>query len=211
MVATLVRTIFEQPDHDSVWAQHARVVDQLTGRFDDAANMLADAAEDLLAFSTFPVEHWSAVRSNNPRSASTRSCAGAPTWWGYSPTAPLLCAWSVPCCPSKTMSGQWPSVTWAQKAWPKRGCGRSRARPSAGQKSPSYKLQGPPKALTHDNQIPAWQLDSSTRPKCSSVVTALTFATLSAYSFQQEVEVGGRHTPLPWSAPRDQEGAISSK
>ena len=67
MVATLVRTIFEQPDHDSVWAQHARVVDQLTGRFDDAANMLADAAEDLLAFSTFPAEHWSAVRSNNPQ------------------------------------------------------------------------------------------------------------------------------------------------
>ncbi len=67
MVATLVRTIFEQPDHDSVWAQHARVVDQLSGRFDDAANMLADAAEDLLGFSTFPAEHWSAVRSNNPQ------------------------------------------------------------------------------------------------------------------------------------------------
>ena len=57
MVATLVRTIFEQPDHDSVWDQHARVVDQLTGRFDDAATMLADAADDLLAFSTFPPEH----------------------------------------------------------------------------------------------------------------------------------------------------------
>ena len=58
MVATLVRTIFEQPDHDSVWDQHARVVDQLSGRFDDAAGMLADAAEDLLAFSTFPAECW---------------------------------------------------------------------------------------------------------------------------------------------------------
>ena len=67
MVATLVRTIFEQPDHDSVWAQHARVVDQLAGRFDDAATMLADAAEDLLAFSTFPAEHWSNIRSNNPQ------------------------------------------------------------------------------------------------------------------------------------------------
>jgi putative transposase len=67
MVATLVRTIFEQPDHDSVWAQHARVVDQLTGRFPEAAMMLADAAEDLLAFSTFPPEHWSAIRSNNPQ------------------------------------------------------------------------------------------------------------------------------------------------
>jgi putative transposase len=67
MVATLVRTIFEQPDHDSVWAQHARVVDQLTGRFDDAATMLLDAADDLLAFSTFPPEHWTNIRSNNPQ------------------------------------------------------------------------------------------------------------------------------------------------
>jgi len=67
MVATLVRTIFEQPDHDSVWAQHARVVDQLAGRFADAARVLADAATDLLAFSTFPPEHWSAIRSNNPQ------------------------------------------------------------------------------------------------------------------------------------------------
>ncbi len=67
MVATLVRTIFEQPDHDSVWAQHERVVEQLCGRFDDAATMLVDAGADLLAFSTFPVEHWTAIRSNNPQ------------------------------------------------------------------------------------------------------------------------------------------------
>jgi putative transposase len=67
MVATLVRTIFEQPDHASVWAQHERVVEQLMGRFDDAAMMLMDAAADLLAFSTFPVEHWTAIRSNNPQ------------------------------------------------------------------------------------------------------------------------------------------------
>jgi hypothetical protein len=37
MVATLVRTIFEQPDAASVWAQHARVVEQLTERFPAAA------------------------------------------------------------------------------------------------------------------------------------------------------------------------------
>jgi putative transposase len=67
MVATLVRTIFEQPDHDSVWAQHERVVEQLAGRFENAASLLIDAGPDLLAFSTFPTEHWSAIRSNNPQ------------------------------------------------------------------------------------------------------------------------------------------------
>ncbi len=67
MVGTLVRTIFEQPDAEQVWAQHARVVDQLATRFPDVAEMLVDMAPDLLAFTSFPTEHWSAIRSNNPQ------------------------------------------------------------------------------------------------------------------------------------------------
>jgi transposase-like protein len=67
MVATLVRTIFAQPDAASVWAQHARVVDQLTERFGDAATHLAEAATDVLAFTGFPTEHWRQIRSNNPQ------------------------------------------------------------------------------------------------------------------------------------------------
>jgi putative transposase len=67
MVATLVRTIFEQPDAASVWAQHARVVDQLTERFPAAAEHLADAATDVLAFTGFPTEHWRQIWSNNPQ------------------------------------------------------------------------------------------------------------------------------------------------
>ena len=63
MVGTLVRTIFEQPDAEQVWAQHARVVDQLEDRFAETATMLTDMAPDLLAFTSFPTEHWSAIRS----------------------------------------------------------------------------------------------------------------------------------------------------
>jgi putative transposase len=67
MVATLVRTIFAQPDTQSVWAQHARVVEQLTEKFADAAEHLADAAPDVLAFTGFPKEHWRQIWSNNPQ------------------------------------------------------------------------------------------------------------------------------------------------
>ena len=67
MVATLVRTIFEQPDAKQVCAQQSRVVKQLQDRFPDAADMLTDMAPDLLAFTAFPVEHWTAIRSNNPQ------------------------------------------------------------------------------------------------------------------------------------------------
>jgi putative transposase len=66
LVAPLVRSIFEQPDADSAWAQHARVVEQLTGRFDAAADLLAESADQILAFTCFPKAHWRQLRSNNP-------------------------------------------------------------------------------------------------------------------------------------------------
>jgi len=65
-----VRTIFEQPDAEQVWAQHARVVAQIEDRFGDVAAMLTDMAPDLLAFTSFPTEHWSAIRSKNPLSVN---------------------------------------------------------------------------------------------------------------------------------------------
>ncbi len=67
MVATGVRTIFEQPDATQVVAQHARVVEQLVAKYPEAAGMLIDARADLLAFTTFPKEHWRQIWSNNPQ------------------------------------------------------------------------------------------------------------------------------------------------
>ena len=65
-VATLVRSIFAQPDAESVWAQHHHVVEQLQPRFAHASEMLEDAAHDLLAFTAFPKSHWTQIWSNNP-------------------------------------------------------------------------------------------------------------------------------------------------
>jgi putative transposase len=68
MIATLVRSIFEQPDRDATWNQLGDVVDRLTqAGFTDIAVILLDAADDVLAFSAFPVEHWPKIRSNNPQ------------------------------------------------------------------------------------------------------------------------------------------------
>ena len=72
MVATLVRTIFAQPDSDQVHAQFNRVVDQLTGQFPATAEFLIDAEIDLLAFSSFPPEHWRQIWSNNPQERLNR-------------------------------------------------------------------------------------------------------------------------------------------
>jgi transposase-like protein len=68
MIAALVRSIFEQPDRETTWAQLADVVDKLTqAGFNDVVTYVMDAADDILAFSAFPTEHWPKIRSNNPQ------------------------------------------------------------------------------------------------------------------------------------------------
>jgi putative transposase len=57
-VATLVRTVFDQPDADAVRAQFARVVEAIEAKFPTAAEHLDDARADLLAFTAFPREIW---------------------------------------------------------------------------------------------------------------------------------------------------------
>jgi transposase-like protein len=67
LVATLLRSIFDQPDAEHAYRQHAAVVAELRQRCPDAAEHLAAAREDILAFTAFPVEHWRQIRSNNPQ------------------------------------------------------------------------------------------------------------------------------------------------
>jgi putative transposase len=66
-VATLVRTIFDQPAAEEVHAQHGRVVASLEAKYPDAAAHLDEARGDLLAFTTFPREIWRQIWSNNPQ------------------------------------------------------------------------------------------------------------------------------------------------
>lgn len=66
-VATLVRTIFLQPDAHSVWNRLWVVVEQLEPRFPEAAELLETAAPDLLAFAAFPTDLWTKIWSNNPQ------------------------------------------------------------------------------------------------------------------------------------------------
>jgi transposase-like protein len=65
-VATMVRSIFAQPDAVSVHEQHARIVEQLSQRCPAAAELLEEAGPDILAFTALPKEVWRQVWSNNP-------------------------------------------------------------------------------------------------------------------------------------------------
>ena len=66
-VATMVRSIYQQPSAAEVHSQHEKVVEQLQERFPQAAAMLDEAAAEILAFTSFPMEHWKKIWSNNPQ------------------------------------------------------------------------------------------------------------------------------------------------
>jgi putative transposase len=66
-VATLLRTVFEQPDEQAVRSQMASVIAALDEKFPKAAEHLEAAREDLLAFAAYPREAWRQIWSNNPQ------------------------------------------------------------------------------------------------------------------------------------------------
>jgi len=90
MVGALIRSIFEQPDAEQVHAQYARVVEQLAERFPDAANMLVQAEGDILAFSSFPKEHWRQIWSNNPQERLNREIRRRTDVVGIFPNRPAV-------------------------------------------------------------------------------------------------------------------------
>jgi putative transposase len=65
-VAAIVRTIFAQPDHASAMTQLHEVARMLDGKFPQVAELLEDAAEDVLAHLHFPLEHRRRLHSTNP-------------------------------------------------------------------------------------------------------------------------------------------------
>ena len=66
MVASAIRSIFEQPDERSAREQSGRVIESIRPRFPAVAELLTDAEPDLLAHFTFPETHRRQIRSTNP-------------------------------------------------------------------------------------------------------------------------------------------------
>jgi transposase-like protein len=66
MVLAAIRTVFAQPDAVAVLDQLDEIVVKLEPRFPVAAAMLAEAREEVTAFTAFPVGHWKKIWSTNP-------------------------------------------------------------------------------------------------------------------------------------------------
>jgi transposase-like protein len=81
-IAAIVRTIFAQPDHASAMAQLHKVADGLRARFPKAAALLEEAAEDVLAYRRFPLEHRRQLHSTTSSSARTKRLSADRMWSG---------------------------------------------------------------------------------------------------------------------------------
>jgi putative transposase len=66
MVASIIRTVFAQPDRKHVNAQFDEVTRMLERSHPKVAQMLQDARDDLRAFCGFPSKHWRQIWSTNP-------------------------------------------------------------------------------------------------------------------------------------------------
>ncbi len=89
-IATLVRTIFDQPDTEAVHAQFQRVVTTIEAKFPAAAEHLADARDDLLAFTGFPREIWRQIWSNNPQERLNKEIRHRTDVVGIFPNRPAI-------------------------------------------------------------------------------------------------------------------------
>ena len=66
MVSAFIGTAFAQEDAKSVKAEWRRVSDQLRPKVWKLADLMDKAEEDVLAYTTFPKDHWTKVYSTNP-------------------------------------------------------------------------------------------------------------------------------------------------
>lgn len=66
MVAAAIRTAFAQEDHQAAVVQWRQVADSLRKRFPKLSKLMDEAEQDVLAFMTFPKDHWSKIHSTNP-------------------------------------------------------------------------------------------------------------------------------------------------
>ncbi|PXY16968.1 IS256 family transposase [Prauserella flavalba] len=66
-VRTLLHSVFDQADAESVAAQYDRTLDALSHKLPKVAEHLDAARADLLAFTAFPKQIWRQIWSNNPQ------------------------------------------------------------------------------------------------------------------------------------------------
>ena len=64
-VADVVRLVFDQPSYPSATEQLQQLAERMKSTYPQAAALLLAAEQDILAYKTFPKEHWRRIHSTN--------------------------------------------------------------------------------------------------------------------------------------------------
>lgn len=98
----MLKTIFAQETKGKAEAQGAVVADALREKQPKLGAMLDASREDVLAYVSFPREHWTQIASTNPLERATARSSAAPTSLASSQMTKSSSAWSARSC-SKPM------------------------------------------------------------------------------------------------------------
>lgn len=82
---TVLRSIFNQETQELARGRLRETVDKL-GNANKVARLLEDAEDDVLAYMTFPLEHWKVIRSTNPLERVNKEIARRSDVVGIFPT-----------------------------------------------------------------------------------------------------------------------------
>jgi transposase-like protein len=110
MVAAVFRTIFAQPDPDTVAATWDQVDDQRAARFPKIATLMGLGRAEVLAFTAFPKAHWAKIWSTNPLERINKEIPVFDWWMPEGPRRRCLRSVTVPRSDSKEIST--PSASW---------------------------------------------------------------------------------------------------
>ncbi len=146
MVASVIRTIFAQPDAKHVQAQFDEGARMLERSHSKVAQVLHDARGDLLAFCGFPPKHWRQIWSTNPIERLNKEIKRQTSSSAYSPVLRRCSALPALSSSSNTTSGKpQPAATCRRAPFAKmssaRAVERSWWRRSA---SPPWTIASPP-------------------------------------------------------------------
>lgn len=119
MVAALLRTVFAGVDADAVSTQWDHVAATLAERWPKAADLMASAKTEVLAFAALPVEHWRKIWSTNPLERVNKEIKRRSRVVGIFPNEASVIRLIAPCSPTSTTTGSAQTAATSPRApWP---------------------------------------------------------------------------------------------